>query len=205
MKGSRVPASQGAVAMSLPVAAPPARRLEGPEPLDLDSLYRAHAPTVARWSAHLGGPSADLDDLVHEIFLVAGRRMSEFRGQAKVTTWLYRITERVVAARRRSDRVRRWLRRTRRADLENALCSTPPSPVEDLHRRQSREMVYRVLDRLPEKYRNVLILFELEGLSGEEIAGLTGRKLATIWVHLHRARALFLAELAHHDKEEAKR
>jgi RNA polymerase sigma-70 factor (ECF subfamily) len=191
--------------MSLPVAAPPTSRAEGPAPLDLDSLYRAHAPTVARWSAHLGGPSADLDDLVHEIFLVAGRRMSEFRGQAKVTTWLYRITERVVAARRRSERARRWLRRTRRADVESALCSPPPSPVEDLHRRQSREMVYRLLDRLPEKYRNVLILFELEGLSGEEIAQLTGRKLATIWVHLHRARALFLAELAHHDEEEGKR
>jgi len=204
MKGSRGLASQGGVAMSLPVPAPPASA-EAPGPLDLDALYRAHAPTVARWSAHLGGPSADLDDLVHEIFLVAGRRMSEFRGEAKVTTWLYRITERVVAARRRSDRARRWLRRTRRADLERALCSTPPSPVEDLHRRQSREMVYRLLDRLPEKYRNVLILFELEGLSGEEIAGLTGRKLPTIWVHLHRARALFLAELSRHDQEEAKR
>jgi len=191
--------------MSLPVAAPPATSAQGTEPLDLDSLYRAHAPAVARWSAHLGGPSADLDDLVHEIFLVAGRRMSEFRGQAKVTTWLYRITERVVAARRRSDRARRWLRRTRRAELENALCSAPASPVEDLHRRQSREMVYRVLDRLPEKYRNVLILFEMEGLPGEEIAALTGRKLATIWVHLHRARALFLAELSRHDEEEAKR
>jgi len=191
--------------MSLPVAAPPASRVEGPPALDLDSLYRAHAPTVARWSAHLGGPSADLDDLVHEIFLVVGRRMGEFRGQAKVTTWLYRITERVVAARRRSDRVRRWLRRTRRADLESALCSAPPSPVEDLHRRQSREMVYQLLDRLPEKYRSVLILFELEGLSGEEIATLTGRKLATVWVHLHRARNLFLAELSRHDEEEAKR
>lgn len=191
--------------MSLPVALPPASSAPAPGPLDLDSLYRAHAPTVARWSAHLGGPSADLDDLVHEIFLVAGRRLSEFRGQAKVTTWLYRITERVVAARRRRDRARRWLRRTRRADLENALCSAPPSPVEDLHRRQSRDMVYRLLDRLPEKYRNVLVLFELEGLSGEEIAALTGRKLATIWVHLHRARALFLAEVSRHDDEEAKR
>ena len=47
--------------------------------------------------------------------------------------------------------------------------------------------MYRILDRLPSKYRDVIILFELEGASGEEIAELTGRKLATVWVHLHRA------------------
>lgn len=193
------------VVMPLPVAAPTARSAELPQRLDLEALYRTHAPSVARWSAHLGGPSADLDDLVHEIFLVAGRRLSEFRGEASVTTWLYRITERVVAARRRSDRTRRWLRLNRRADVERELCSTPLTPVEDLHRQQERKTVYRVLDGLPEKYRTVLILFELEGLSGEEIATLTGRKLATVWVHLHRARALFLAELPRREEEEAKR
>jgi DNA-directed RNA polymerase specialized sigma24 family protein len=55
--------------------------------------------------------------------------------------------------------------------------------------------VYRILDRLTDKYREVLILFELEGASGEQIAALTGRKLATVWVHLHRARRQFLDEL----------
>jgi RNA polymerase sigma-70 factor, ECF subfamily len=187
--------------MSLPVAAKPTDSDEVGRGVDLEALYRAHATSVARWSAHLGGPSADLDDLVHEVFLVAGRRLAEFRGDAKVTTWLYRITERVVAARRRTDRVRRWLRRTRRADVERELCSTPATPAQDLHRHQARQTVYRVLDRLPEKYRTVLILFELEGLSGEEIAVLTERKLATVWVHLHRARERFLAELVRQERD----
>lgn len=191
--------------MSLHLSAPPALAAEVPQALDLDALYRAHALTVARWAAHLGGPSADLDDLVHEIFLVAGRRLSEFRSEAKVTTWLYRITERVVAARRRRERTHRWLRQTRHADVERELCSAPLTPVEDLQRQQARATVYRVLDGLPEKYRSVLILFELEGLSGEEIAALTGRKLPTVWVHLHRARARFLAELPPRDQEEVKR
>ena len=65
----------------------------------------------------------------------------------------------------------------------------------EFERRQSTETVYRILDRLPGKYRSVLILFELEELSGEEIATLTGLKLATVWVHLHRARARFIAEM----------
>jgi RNA polymerase sigma-70 factor (ECF subfamily) len=166
----------------------------------LDGLYRAHAATVARWAAHLGGPRVDVEDAVHEVFLVVGRQLPEFRGDAKVTTWLYRITERVVRGARRRDRLHRWLDRVRRADVERSLSPARPSPVEELERRQSRETVYAVLDRIAEKYRRVLVLFELEELSGEQIAALTGTKLATVWVHLHRARALFLSELAQLDR-----
>jgi RNA polymerase sigma-70 factor (ECF subfamily) len=166
-----------------------------PAAADLDNLYRAYAATVARWAGHLGGPGADVEDLVHEIFLVVERRLAEFRGEAKVTTWLYRITDRVVRARRRKDRFRRWFGQTRQADLIRALSPTPLTPVEELERRRDAETVYRILDRLPEKYRAVLILFELEGVSGEEIAARTGRKLATVWVHLHRARGRFLEEM----------
>ena len=162
---------------------------------DLDALYREHAPAVARWVAHLGGPGLDVDDLVHEVFLVAHRRLAEFRGAAKITTWLYRITEKVVSARRRRERVRRWKRRVWRGDVEGATATSHLTPVEELERQRAREDVYRVLDRLGDKYRRLLILFELEGLSGEQIAALTETKLATVWVRLRRARLLFLAEL----------
>jgi RNA polymerase sigma-70 factor (ECF subfamily) len=163
---------------------------------DLDALYRQHAPAVARWVAHLGGPRIDVDDLVHEIFLIAHRRLAEFRGEAKITTWLYRITERVVLGRRRRDRARRFMTRLWRGDVEGSTAAMSRlTPIEELERQQSRDSVYRVLDRLGEKYRSLLILFELEGMSGEDIAALTGIKLATIWVRLRRARLLFLAEL----------
>ena len=162
---------------------------------DLDALYRAHAPTVARWARRLAGPGADVEDLVHEIFLVAGRRLSEFRGDAKVTTWLYRITERVALDGRRRDRFRRWFSFARSVEIESAFSPAQPTPLDALERRQSAEVVYRVLDRMSDKYRTVLILFELEEMSGEEIAALTGLKAATVWVHLHRARALFLGEM----------
>jgi RNA polymerase sigma-70 factor, ECF subfamily len=163
--------------------------------LDLDAIYRAHAATVARWANRLAGPGADVDDLVHEIFLVAGQRLSEFRGEAKVTTWLYRITERMALARRRRDRFRRWFSRTRSLDIERTFSPAQPTPVDVLERRQSIETVYRMLDRIPDKYRTVLILFEIEELSGEQIATLTGQKESTVWVHLHRARARFLDEM----------
>lgn len=181
--------------MPLPSADRPAPVEGDAGPLDLDEVYRTHAATVARWISHLGGPSADVDDLVHEVFLVAERRLAEFRGDAKVTTWLYRITERVVRGRRRNDRIRRWLGRTRRVDMERAVATGQLTPIEELERRRSADTVYRILDRMPDKYRDVLVLFELEGASGEEIAAMTGRKLATVWVHLHRARRQFLEEM----------
>jgi RNA polymerase sigma-70 factor (ECF subfamily) len=163
--------------------------------LNLDALYRAHAATVARWAAKLAGPGADVEDLVHEIFLVARRRLPEFRGDAKVTTWLYRITERVALDNRRKDRFRRWFPLARQIEIEGAIAPSHLTPVDEIERRQSTETVYRILDRMPDKYRTALILFELEELSGEDISALTGLKLATVWVHLHRARARFLAEV----------
>jgi RNA polymerase sigma-70 factor (ECF subfamily) len=181
--------------MSLPNSdSPPAADCSSGVP-NLEALYRAHAATVARWAAKLAGPGVDVEDLVHEIFLVARRRLPEFRGDAKVTTWLYRITERMALGHRRRDRFRRWFPLARQTEIEGTMSPPHLTPVDDLERRQSTETVYRILDRMPDKYRTVIILFELEELSGEEIAALTGLKLATVWVQLHRARTRFLAEV----------
>lgn len=160
---------------------------EGAQVPDLDTLYRAHAQRVARWASRLAGPSLDAEDLVQEVFLTAQRLLPGFRGEAEVTTWLYRITANVVRHRRRKDRVRRWLGGSAE-DVAGRIASLRPTPVEDLEQRQAAELLYRALAGMAEKYRSVLILFELEGLSGEEIARLTGTRPATLRVWLHRAR-----------------
>ena len=179
---SRLPASSKA-------AAPP-------ESIGIGDLYRAHAALVARWATRLGGPTLDTEDIVHEVFLVAQRRLREFRGEAKPTTWLYRITDLTVRAHRRKARLRAWLRRDLTQDhMRAGLGQGQLSPVEDLVERQRAALVYRALDGLGEKYRSLFVLFELEGLSGEQIAALTGVKLATVWVRLHRARAAFVARI----------
>ena len=163
-------------------------------PLDVETVYRAHAHCVARWAARLAGPAIDIEDLVQEVFLTVQRELHTFRGDARLTTWLFRITENVVRHRRRKDRVRRWLKGTA-AEVAGQLPSPRPTPLETLEQRQASQLVYRVLDGLPEKYRTVLVLFELEELGGEQIAALLGLKLATVWVQLHRARARFLSRL----------
>ncbi len=170
-------------------------------PLTVDEAFRLHGAAVTRWALRLGGPSLDLDDTVQEVFLRVQKDLSGFRGEAQLTTWLYRITQNVVGARRRKERYRRWLGGTA-SEVAGHLPATTLTPVDELERRQAGERLYRVLDRMSEKYRTVFILFELERLSGEEISQVTGAKVETVWVWLHRARAQFQKEVARLQAEE---
>jgi RNA polymerase sigma-70 factor (ECF subfamily) len=168
-----------------PALAPP--RL----PVDLDGLYRAHASTVARWAARLGGPGFDVDDVVQEVFLVARRKLQTWEsGDAQITTWLFRVTNHIVQSIRRRQRLRRLFLRDD-AGAETRDLSPRPTPLETLERRERVAQLYRLLERLPENQRRALILFELEGLSTQEIAELTGAPVATVRVWLHRGRMRF--------------
>jgi RNA polymerase sigma-70 factor, ECF subfamily len=156
---------------------------------DITTLFAAHGQTVARWVRRLGGTEVDVDDAVQEIFLVAHRRLKDFSVEAKVKAWLFRTTAAVVRNHRRKRGWRRFFRR----DLDEVeLVSDRPTPLEVLERSQTVAATYRLLERLPERHRAVLILFEVEGRSGQEIAQLMGIKLATVWVWLHRARTRFV-------------
>jgi len=181
-------------------AGPDVERPSGVAPVaDIAALYRHHADDVARWAGRLTGHSGDVEDVVHQVFLVAQRRLPDFRGEAKVTTWLHGITIRVVQETRR--RQRRWWRWS--SDRKDAsvlgeggsseeLPSEEPSALELLEKREAGRIVYQILDQLDEKYRTALILFELEGLSGQEVAALTKTSLANVWVRLLRARQQFV-------------
>jgi RNA polymerase sigma-70 factor, ECF subfamily len=171
-------------------------------PRDLDALYRAHVDAIARWAGRLAGPELDLEDIVQDVFVVVHRRLSEFRGDAKITTWLYEITARVVRDRRRHRRRWRWLvgwgsRASGEggapvgADPEQVVTGEP-GPLELLETQEATRNFYRVLDEIGEMYREIIIMFELEGLSGQEIAVVTGLSLANVWVRLHRGRQRLL-------------
>lgn len=162
-------------------------------PDELSDLYCRHAPQVERWVRRLAGPRFDVEDLLHDVFLVVLRRHHEFRDEAKVSTWLFRITAQVVKWRRRNEALRRWLWGAHnQAFAESA--RRGPTPVEEYERHEDNLRLYAALDRLPEKYRTVLILFAIEENTGEQIADLLGIEVSTVWVRLHRARAK-LAEL----------
>ncbi len=174
---------------------PPAPPARAPEPIE--TLYSQHLAQVKRWARRLGGPTADLEDLVHDVFLVALRRGFQSRGEASVDTWLFSITQRVVWGKRQRSRLRQFLLGQNRAELRPP---EPHTPQREAERREQTLRLYRALDRLPETYRTALILYELEELSGEEVARLTGVALGTVWVRLHRGRERLLKMLGREER-----
>jgi RNA polymerase sigma-70 factor (ECF subfamily) len=162
---------------------------------DAAGIYREHGATVERWAARLGGPEADLKDLVQDTFELVKRYLPRFRDECDLTTWLYRLTQTAVSRYRRRERwTRLWNPPGEWNQLE-AQASLAPGPEERLASKQAQRLVYQVLDGLSERDRNVLILFEIEGLPGEEIARLMGLETGSIWMTMHRARQRFLARL----------
>jgi RNA polymerase sigma-70 factor (ECF subfamily) len=178
----------------VPPIAAPLPLSERAEAVDVDALYRLHAATVARWARRLGGPDVDAEDVVQDVFLVAKRRLGRFGPGAKVTTWLFRTTEKIARSLRRRQQLRRVLLRMT-GSVAPIVPVAGPSPLERLERDETCRNVYAILDRLPEKHRRVIIFFELEEMSTQQIADLLEVKLATVRVWLFRGRARF-AELA---------
>ena len=160
----------------------------------LDELYDAYAADVLRWARRLGGPSADTEDIVHDVFVVALQRGFTFLGGATVRTWLFRITHHVVGNRTRRSFLRRLLFARRQDELAAGL-ATPATPHQEMEKREDHARLYRALDRLPERYRTAIILYEIDGLASDEIAELTGVSVGTVWARLHRGRAKLLAHL----------
>src|SRR5204863_3195332 len=117
----------------------------------------------------LGGPELDLEDLVHDVFVIAQRRLPSFRGDSQIGTWLYGITVRVVKHRRRALRWRRLFRAPAPSRSEE-VPDDRPTAVEELQRRQATAQLHELLDQLQERYRTAVILHELEGMPCQAIA-----------------------------------
>jgi RNA polymerase sigma-70 factor (ECF subfamily) len=167
-----------------------------------ESVYRAHAKTVARWAMRLWGPSGDFEDVVQDAFLVVRRRLPGFRGEAEITTWLYEITVRVVQDWRRRARWWSWVtgrgQSPSRGQMQATFVPTaemPKDPLALLEARERTRLLYRLLDELDEVHRTTFILFELDGLTGEQIASITDTRISTVWVRLSRARRKFIQRM----------
>jgi RNA polymerase sigma-70 factor, ECF subfamily len=159
-----------------------------------DQLYETYEPMVERWVRRLAGPSSDVEDLIHDVFVIALRRRGEFRGEAKVSTWLFRITQFVVKKRRFRRKLRQFLDVLHRSH-EEAVLPPSPTPLEVVEKRQRCAQLYAALDRLPDKYRTAVILCDIEGLAAEETGQLLGLTPNAVWVRVHRGRAMLLEQL----------
>jgi len=156
------------------------------------------------WRAllRLGVARADLPDAVQEVFLVAFRKLPEFEGRSKVSTWLVGICYRVASDRRHLAHVRREVG-DGRAVL--AVCDIQPRPDEMVERSDGARVLDEILGLLRPEQREVFVMFELEEMSGKEIAGLVGAPLKTVFSRLRLAREAFAAALSARRRQDADR
>ncbi|HEY8144761.1 MAG TPA: sigma-70 family RNA polymerase sigma factor [Kofleriaceae bacterium] len=160
-----------------------------------EQLYRRHRRQVAANLFRVLGQRGELDDLVQEVFVIAFRGLDRFRGEARLSTWLYRICVNVALA-----KIRAKSRRPPAVPMSNAILETmeasPPSPEQVLSQNQERDRVYRTLEEMPAKKRLVLYLHEIEGLDLKEIAYIVDAHPVTVRTRLFYARKEFYKKLA---------
>jgi RNA polymerase sigma-70 factor (ECF subfamily) len=150
------------------------------------TLYERHRGDVARLVFRMLGRRSDLEDIVQEVFVQVHRSLKDFRGQAKFSTWLHRVTVNVVLMHRRSARSRPVFADEPPGEgLDPADSMTPD---EDAERRERMRAFARLLDRLADKKRIVFVLHELEGLPPSEIAKIVGAPVLTVRTRLFYAR-----------------
>jgi RNA polymerase sigma-70 factor (ECF subfamily) len=168
---------------------PPA---EGPGPLSLDEAYRRYAPYVATIALRILGRSADLDDLVQDVFLDATRGIATLADQGAIKGWLARIAVRASVRKLRRTRVLRALALmpSQPHDFES-LASSDASPEQ----RALVARVYQALEALPAADRAAWVLRHVQGESLEEAAELCACSLSTFQRRLRRASAHIAKEL----------
>jgi RNA polymerase sigma-70 factor (ECF subfamily) len=160
-----------------------------------DHFYAQHRRLVAANLYRVLGERSELDDLVQEVFVIAFRGMDRFRGDAKLSTWLYRICVNVALGKLRS-RSRRPPPQPMADPPESSVEDSPESPERIMERREDVARVYRALDKLAPKKRVVMVLHEIEGMDIKEIASIVQAPLVTVRTRLHYARKEFYALVA---------
>jgi RNA polymerase sigma-70 factor (ECF subfamily) len=163
------------------------------EPLTLRGIYEEHFHFVWRSLRRLGVREADVPDAVQDVFIVVHRKLAEFEGRSKVTTWLFGIALRVARDRQKLAHVRRHV------DDENAVMTFVDENADvgaEAERRQAATMLEAILDELPLEQRAVFTLFELDGMGGDAIAELLEIPLGTVYSRLRLAREAFQRSVA---------
>lgn len=163
-------------------------------------LVRLRQGQVFNLCLRLLGDREDAEDAAQDTFIKAYSGLRGWKGRGKFESWVYRIAVNVCHdfARRRARRGAVVLfppedmeeQVQGRQEEEEAVASSLPG-LQSLEREEVKKCVHEALALLPEHYRSALVLFELEGLSYEEIAEAVGAPVGTVRSRLNRARLMF--------------
>jgi RNA polymerase sigma-70 factor (ECF subfamily) len=149
-------------------------------------LHREYYPIAVAFLRKLGlDREADVEDACQDVFVQMLRYLPSFRGEAELKTWLYRLCVTEAGRLRRHQRVSHKLRR-----LLALHWTEPASSGPELSEASARQKLEQAMSRMNDGMRLVFVLFEIEGLSGEQTAQIAGIPLASVWSRLHYARRI---------------
>jgi RNA polymerase sigma-70 factor (ECF subfamily) len=175
----------------------------GDERSQFDRIYRDHVDLIYRYANRLCGETEAAKDLVQETFLNAYRGFKDFRGDARISTWLYTIASRACLRMRRKKKGEP----ERELSLEEFVPTSEGefrlqipvdglSPEEAFQNKELRQALDQAIEKLPKKYRMVLVLRDMEGLSAKEVGTVMGLNERAVKSRLHRARLFVRRELS---------
>lgn len=154
---------------------------------DVRGVYVEHGPFIHRTLLRLGVREADVDDALQQVLVVVHRRLADYDASSPITAWLFGIALRVARGQRR--RAHLWREVLLRAPQEDL--ADESTPEQELERLRAQRRLERILDRMSPVKRATFIMFELEGLSCDQIAEVTGVPVGTVYSRLHSARRQF--------------
>jgi RNA polymerase sigma-70 factor (ECF subfamily) len=160
-------------------------RLRAGDRRAFEELVRAHQHRVYGLALRMLGDAAEAQDVAQEAFLRAHRGLAEFRGDARLSTWLYTIASRLCLNRLAGSE--RRLTRSGDEALDRVV-DVRPGPDEALERDELDAALHRAIAELPEERRVVVVLRDVDGLAYEEIAEILALPVGTVRSRLHRAR-----------------
>jgi RNA polymerase sigma-70 factor (ECF subfamily) len=176
--------------------------------LDFQKIHETFRPKIQRYLSRLIG-EYEAEDLTQEVFVKVGKGLENYRGEAKLSTWLYRIATNAAIDWMRSPSFQKLAEKGNSDDsLEQNESEAgsgdvwpdekSPTIEKQLFRKEMNECIRQFIENLPGNYRLVLILIELEGLKNKEVAEILGVSLGTVKIRIHRAREKLKQELISH-------
>ena len=160
-------------------------------------IYDVFQPKVLRYMIRMVGEN-EAEDLTQEVFIKVSHALKTFRGEASLSTWIYRIATNTALDRLRSPSFQQIIQdptNQQGSDCEleivdrNVWTGEKTPPVEhQIFRKEMNACICSFIEKLPEGYRTVLILSEFEGFRNTEISEIIGISLDTVKIRLHRAR-----------------
>jgi RNA polymerase sigma-70 factor (ECF subfamily) len=181
-------------------------RLQAGDPSALEELMERYAARVYRLVYAVIRNSGDAEEIVQDVFLSVFRKVRTFEGRAALGTWIYRVAMNAALNKRRG----------KQADVEVSLEDHLPTfrtdghrdgsrafllsdwsqtPEEELLSREGRAALNRAIDALPPRYRAVLVLRDVEGLSNQETSTALAEPIGAVKSCLHRARMALREQL----------